>query len=79
MHRVSRLDVDLGDFSRGRAGQFENRLVGFDFHHDLVGRNRVAHGHFQGTDFRLVDVLTDGGKLELDAHDVLLFVTHERG
>ena len=71
LHRIARLDMDLGDFSRVRAGQLENRFVGLDFHHDLIGRDRVADGHAQAADLRFVDIFSDGRKFELNAHDVL--------
>jgi hypothetical protein len=73
LHRVARLDVNLEDFSRMRTRQLENRLIGFDFHNDLIGGNRVAYGHAQAADFRFVDIFTDGRQRKLNAHGVVRY------
>ena len=60
------VDVDLGYFAGMGAGDLDNRLVGLQFDHAVVGADRVALADQHLDDITVFDVFTQFGQFEFE-------------
>ena len=66
--RITLLHMDFGDRAGVRAGEFDNRLFGFEFDDALVGGDLLALMDQDVDDVGGGDVFAKFGKLKVDVH-----------